>query len=99
MFFNTMFVLAGVVGFEPTDAGVKVLCLATWLHPYIIGPFKVLPVTELEGLKFIPFVNFSNTHRQYFPSIFYINKTTNSTKNLELLFCCNCLSVYNLTYA
>ncbi len=25
--------LAGVVGFEPTNAGVRVLCLAVWRHP------------------------------------------------------------------
>lgn len=28
-------VLAGTVGIEPTIAGVKVLCLTIWLHPYI----------------------------------------------------------------
>ena len=27
--------LAGVEGFEPSNAGVKVLCLTTWLHPNI----------------------------------------------------------------
>ena len=27
--------LAGVVGLEPTNAGVKVLCLTTWRHPKI----------------------------------------------------------------
>ena len=27
--------LAGVDGFEPSDAGVKVLCLTTWRHPNI----------------------------------------------------------------
>ena len=26
--------LAGVAGFEPTHAGVKVPCLTAWLHPY-----------------------------------------------------------------
>ena len=26
-------ILAGVAGFEPTDARVKVLCLTTWRHP------------------------------------------------------------------
>ena len=25
--------MAGVVGLEPTDGGVKVRCLTTWLHP------------------------------------------------------------------
>ena len=28
--------LAGVAGFEPADAGVKVPCLAAWLHPYML---------------------------------------------------------------
>lgn len=37
--------MAGVAGFEPANAGVKVLCLSAWLHPYIGGPFKVLPIT------------------------------------------------------
>ena len=27
--------LAGVAGFEPTNAGVKVPCLTAWLHPII----------------------------------------------------------------
>ena len=27
--------LAGVDGFEPSNAGVKVPCLAAWLHPKI----------------------------------------------------------------
>ncbi len=30
--------LAGVAGFEPTHAGVKVPCLTAWLHP--IGVMK-----------------------------------------------------------
>ena len=28
--------LAGTIGFEPMDHGVKVHCLTTWLRPYII---------------------------------------------------------------
>ena len=32
--------LAGVVGFEPTDVGVRVQCLTTWLYP--IGLHYVL---------------------------------------------------------
>jgi hypothetical protein len=27
--------MAGVAGFEPTSAGVKVPCLTTWLHPNV----------------------------------------------------------------
>ena len=29
------FSLAGMVGLEPTDEGVKVPCLTAWLHPNI----------------------------------------------------------------
>ena len=27
--------MAGMAGFEPTNTGVKVLCLTTWRHPNI----------------------------------------------------------------
>ena len=30
---NHCFLLAGMAGFEPTTAGVKVLCLTAWRHP------------------------------------------------------------------
>ena len=33
--------VAGMVGFEPTSEGVKVPCLATWLHPCVVGEHKV----------------------------------------------------------
>ena len=29
--------MAGMAGFEPTNDGVKVHCLTTWLHPNIWG--------------------------------------------------------------
>ena len=32
--------MAGMAGFEPADAGVKVPCLTTWLHPNI--KYKVM---------------------------------------------------------
>ena len=32
-FFRTSFFLAGMAGFEPTNAGVKVPCLTAWRHP------------------------------------------------------------------
>lgn len=70
---------------------------ATWRHPYIRGPFKVLPSTSLEGLKFIPCVNFSNTHRQYFLSLFHITRQIiyfpNKIFNLLLLLSYFLLSV------
>ena len=28
------FFLAGVAGFEPTNAGIKIQCLTAWRHPY-----------------------------------------------------------------
>ena len=28
--------LAGMAGLEPADEGVKVPCLTTWLHPYMV---------------------------------------------------------------
>ena len=31
--------MAGVAGFEPTNARVKVVCLTTWLHPYVCDSF------------------------------------------------------------
>ena len=30
---NNTLVLAGVVGFEPTNHGIKTRCLTPWLHP------------------------------------------------------------------
>ena len=30
-----------MVGFEPTSEGVKVPCLATWLHPCVVPKHKV----------------------------------------------------------
>ena len=32
--------MAGVAGLEPANAGVKVPCLTTWLHPSIAGSKK-----------------------------------------------------------
>ena len=32
----TCFFLAGVAGFEPTNKGVKVLCLTAWRYPYLV---------------------------------------------------------------
>ena len=40
--------LAGVVGFEPTNVGVKVLCLTTWLYP--ISVEQVLSLTQQHAL-------------------------------------------------
>ena len=33
--FRRKICLAGVVGFEPTDVGVRIQCLTTWLYPNI----------------------------------------------------------------
>ena len=37
--------LAGVAGFEPTRARVKVLCLTAWRHPNVCGGWFVAFVT------------------------------------------------------
>ena len=41
--------LAGLAGFEPAYAGVKVLCLTAWRQPYIQGTerFVALPLSNL----------------------------------------------------
>ena len=31
-------ILTGVVGFEPTNGGVKVRCLTTWRRPILLAP-------------------------------------------------------------
>ena len=36
-FLNALYFLAGMAGFEPTDARVKVSCLTPWLHPNVMG--------------------------------------------------------------
>ena len=33
-YFPRLTLLAGVAGFEPASAGVKVLCLTTWRYPH-----------------------------------------------------------------
>ncbi len=32
--------LAGVLGFEPRDAGIKTRCLTAWLHPKNLETLK-----------------------------------------------------------
>ena len=39
-------VLAGVAGFGPTNAGVKVLCLTAWLYPFEIN---IRIITQISG--------------------------------------------------
>ena len=36
------FFMAGVVGFEPANAGVKVLCLTIWRYPYEIRNERII---------------------------------------------------------
>ena len=43
--------VAGMVGLEPTNAGVKVPCLTAWLHPNVeksVGPERTLRPSRLE---------------------------------------------------
>ena len=34
------FCLAGVAGFEPTNARIKIVCLTAWRYPNIFQPFS-----------------------------------------------------------
>ena len=43
--------MAGMAGFEPTNVGVKVRCLTTWLHPYTMVPFMLYELSN--GSKII----------------------------------------------
>ena len=50
-----LFLLAGMAGLEPADAGVKVPCLTTWLHPIIAlskseGPERTLRPFRLKNV-------------------------------------------------
>ena len=51
---KSLVLLAGVAGFEPTHARVKVSCLTAWLHPNIIvifGTFKMNVITICNNVK------------------------------------------------
>ena len=41
--------MAGVAGFEPANAGVKVPCLTTWLHPIKRGSYRTRYLSTVEG--------------------------------------------------
>ena len=47
---------AGIVGFEPTNAGVKVLCLATWRYPYTRKRRRLPPPMLTKYLTFYAFI-------------------------------------------
>ena len=40
---NQTLIMAGMAGFEPTDARVKVWCLTAWRHPNIELPTAIIP--------------------------------------------------------
>ena len=69
--------MAGIEGFEPSHAGVKVLSLTAWLHPYIkLDTFFLLryhcaiPQREIIGVEPI-------THRCVFAVYVYYVKFYN----------------------
>ena len=43
--------LAGVAGFEPTNARIKILCLTTWRHPYMIRTFLLKILAGVVGFE------------------------------------------------
>lgn len=43
--------LVAMVGFEPTNKGVKVPCLASWLHRYIVGSLAHYQYTNLRQVQ------------------------------------------------
>ena len=52
-------VLAGVAGFGPTNAGVKVLCLTAWLYPFEINIRIITQISDNVKSKSRKSVNFS----------------------------------------
>ncbi len=50
-------ILAGVAGIEPANAGTKIQCLTTWLHPNIYCQFYPTPVrTKIQCLSPVIFL-------------------------------------------
>ena len=43
--------MAGVAGLEPTNAGIKIQCLTTWLHPYLFYIFGAGDENRTHDLK------------------------------------------------
>ena len=43
------FLLAGMAGFEPTNARVKVWCLTAWRHPFIL--YRIILAQQGEVVK------------------------------------------------
>ena len=52
-------VLAGVAGFGPTNAGVKVLCLTAWLYPFEINIRIITQISDNVKSKSRKSANFS----------------------------------------
>ena len=51
LFYPCLKGLARMVGFEPTNQGVKVPCLTAWLHPYIKPHVSETFYIKLNALK------------------------------------------------
>jgi hypothetical protein len=48
---NLLEELAGVLGFEPRNAGIKTRCLTTWLHPNFPSDCFVNAISRLFSLN------------------------------------------------
>jgi hypothetical protein len=72
--------LAGVLGFEPRDAGIKTRCLTAWLHPTVLGSAILLKrvgavngilrknlsyLSGLTGLNLVDFDTWQNINEVY----------------------------------
>ena len=63
---NTGKKLSGVVGLEPTNSGVKVRCLTTWLHPKILSYImRIIVIIQIVKNAFLLTI-------YYFSSLFFI---------------------------
>lgn len=62
-----LFSLAGMVGFEPTNEGVKVPCLAAWLHPCVYLAI-ILYAKHSKSIRYFRKISALTTFRQAAPS-------------------------------
>ena len=77
--FRVAFVLAGMAGFGPTNAGVKVPCLTAWRHPIAVPKrfalreiidYKCQPVTlKFSSIEGVPLSEEFTTEIKVFPRL------------------------------
>ena len=73
---NQTLIMAGMAGFEPTDAGVKVPCLTAWRHPNF-GYSHIIP-------QICRFVNREKKIRWLFLRIFFAGTTASRRRDTAL---------------